>query len=46
MEMKKFWEWLKTPYYKYKERKQEEKWKKQQDAALKSVEEKDPFIYD
>ncbi len=44
--MKKFLEWLKTPYYKYKERKQTEEWKKQQDAALKSVEEKDPFIYD
>jgi len=46
MEMKKIWLWLTKPYRDYKERKQTEEWKRQQDAALKSVEEEDPFIYD
>ena len=40
--MKKFWKWLKTPYYKYKEW----KWKKEREKALEDVKEKDPFIYD
>ena len=40
--MKKFWEWLKTPYYKYKQW----KWKKEKRKALDDIKEKDPFIYD
>ena len=40
--MNKFWEWLKTPYYKYKEW----KWKKEREKALEEVKEKDPFIYE
>ena len=40
--MKNIWEWIKHPIQNYKNY----KWKKEQDAALKAVEEEDPFIYD
>ena len=36
--LKRFWEWLKTPYRKYKE---EQEFKKK----MKELQEKDPFIY-
>lgn len=36
--LKKFWEWLKTPYTKYKEEKEFKK-------KMKELQEKDPFIY-
>jgi len=36
--LKNFWEWLKTPYYKYQEHKAFKK-------RLKEMKEQDPFIY-
>jgi len=36
--LKKFWEWLKTPYTKYKEHKELKK-------RLDELRKKDPFIY-
>ena len=36
--LKKFWEWLKTPYVKYKEKKEFEK-------RLAELRKRDPFIY-
>jgi len=36
--LKKFWEWLKTPYTKYKEKKAFEK-------RMEELKKRDPFIY-
>ena len=36
--IKRFWEWLKTPYTKYKEHKEYKE-------LVKKMKEKDPFIY-
>jgi hypothetical protein len=36
--LKRFWEWLKTPYYKYKEHRELKK-------RIEELRKRDPFIY-
>ena len=38
VQLKKLWEWIKTPYTKYKE-------KKEFDKRIEEMRKKDPFIY-